>query len=837
MQKLVFPNPLSTDREFVFPPAQPEFEGSAEDVFFIHEPGEAPAVERDVQSRMRDTVHLLDYIDVAEHAAILDGTSTFDCSDAFDDILAQFANPEGQGAFGNAGREIRLPPGRVCISRPIQLKVSCRIVGEGAGYGTDRGHPTVIQVAEDQHGIIVHRFDTYDEDLSVTTAWVTGSTYAQDIRRYVQGGHIYIVVTAGGGAVSVEPSHASGDVTGADGYTWRWQATARGGDSSELRNFSLQSDGGTVGHGIWMRARATCYDIHISGFPENGYNVVASATAGLADQHLRGNANNFRIYNGRITGCQHGVFLDGADANQGTLLGVDCSQNLGWGFYDDSFLGNVFIGCHTNTNAISGARQYDRYSWVAVGEDASTTAPGTDDEQWWLNGTIGGAFVGGGDATDWVTGTTYDVGDFVQGAGTGTGIYECTIAGGGSSTVEPDHAVGTVAEVDGYSWKMCIIDWITGTTYVAGAVGTGSLVEASNGGVYRCTTAGGGASTDEPDHDPGAEAYPDGYTWTLQNTDTIWFSGDTTITEGGAFKLSNDNQVSLLFGCYCEGGQPSTISQSSAVLWGAGFARSELTENSAGVVFNQQGINFLTVSTRDDAEDETWTLTFGDPIGTDFLWAFEHPTYALLSVRETLNRTTGSLDLQYANSSTTRLNVKTLVSTTHAFGRSAAVPHAMFIDRLFVGSSVSAGRQVTSASAVPSTGNWAAGDVVFNSEPLLGEPWGWRCVLTGTPGTWQPLRDHGSMQTVSTGLAFTLTPGTSAHRTLYTAPIAADRAVTLSTTGALIGLSYRITRTAASTGAFNLNVGSGPLKALTPGTWCEVVYDGSAYALSAYGAL
>lgn len=67
--------------------------------------------------------------------------------------------------------------------------------------------------------------------------------------------------------------------------------------------------------------------------------------------------------------------------------------------------------------------------------------------------------------------------------------------------------------------------------------------------------------------------------------------------------------------------------------------------------------------------------------------------------------------------------------------------------------------------------------------------------------------------------------------------LTADRAVTLSTTGAVSGAKFRIVRTAAATGAFNLNVGTGPLKALAAGQWCDVEYTGSAWMLTAFGSL
>lgn len=87
--------------------------------------------------------------------------------------------------------------------------------------------------------------------------------------------------------------------------------------------------------------------------------------------------------------------------------------------------------------------------------------------------------------------------------------------------------------------------------------------------------------------------------------------------------------------------------------------------------------------------------------------------------------------------------------------------------------------------------------------------------------------------------AATLTPCVSYDVAVWNTAISADRAVTLSTTNAYDGAHFRIIRTAAATGAFNLNVGTGPLKALAVGTWCDVSYNKqtSAWILTGYGAL
>lgn len=85
---------------------------------------------------------------------------------------------------------------------------------------------------------------------------------------------------------------------------------------------------------------------------------------------------------------------------------------------------------------------------------------------------------------------------------------------------------------------------------------------------------------------------------------------------------------------------------------------------------------------------------------------------------------------------------------------------------------------------------------------------------------------------------FTVTAGTSTT-IIYSTPITALRSVSLISSSAVQnGDSARIVRTAACTGAFNINVGTGPLKALTAaGQWCDVQYNGTAWVLTASGTL
>ncbi len=102
---------------------------------------------------------------------------------------------------------------------------------------------------------------------------------------------------------------------------------------------------------------------------------------------------------------------------------------------------------------------------------------------------------------------------------------------------------------------------------------------------------------------------------------------------------------------------------------------------------------------------------------------------------------------------------------------------------------------------------------------------------------WQYTGEAGKAGSTVVGDAdATLTVMSSTINQLWTTTLTADRAVTLSTTGAIAGDVFRISRPAP--GAFNLNVGSGPLKALAAGTWCEVTYSSlGAWVLTAAGTL
>lgn len=77
----------------------------------------------------------------------------------------------------------------------------------------------------------------------------------------------------------------------------------------------------------------------------------------------------------------------------------------------------------------------------------------------------------------------------------------------------------------------------------------------------------------------------------------------------------------------------------------------------------------------------------------------------------------------------------------------------------------------------------------------------------------------------------TLTWRLSTTTQVFKTALTANRTITLSTTNAVNGARFRIIRTAAATGAYGVSVGG--LITLSPGQWCDIEFDGTAWFLAA----
>jgi hypothetical protein len=238
--------------------------------------------------------------------------------------------------FGIGAPTLFIPAGRYFLSTTsLELQSNIIFRGEGGGIGGG-GIATLLRWAADTTGI---RVQTHN------TAGASGGAATQHSR--------------GDGAI-IEHLGLYGGYTSAEGEH----------------------------HGIQLRGRATIRHCSIDNFPGDGIHVTATAGG-----TIEGNANLFLIDKTFFIRNRNGLYLDGADANAGLVMGCDFSNNRRWGVWDSSFLGNCYVGCHFDSNGLiagttptqvshNGSRYYVK---VGQASGAATNAPSgtTADNIWW----------------------------------------------------------------------------------------------------------------------------------------------------------------------------------------------------------------------------------------------------------------------------------------------------------------------------------------------------------------------------------------------------------------------------------------------------------------------
>jgi len=194
------------------------------------------------------------------------------------------------------------------------------------------------------------------------------------------------------------------------------RSRAPGATGSTFHGIDVWTPNGTGSEdGWWVRTQCQLIACSAWNFSRHGLNITA--TSGGAST-VEGNANCTRIERGHYHhNGQCGIYLSGADANAGSITGVTCNYNGLWGIWDNSFLGNTIVACHTASNGNEGVGPtyanttagtmctYGGHTYYCIDPTlASTTTPGTNANVWGLLGgasawpawTSGKAFVRGG---------------------------------------------------------------------------------------------------------------------------------------------------------------------------------------------------------------------------------------------------------------------------------------------------------------------------------------------------------------------------------------------------------------------------------------------------------
>jgi parallel beta-helix repeat protein len=228
-------------------------------------------------------------------------------------------------------------------------------------------------------------------------------------------------------------------------------------------------------HGIDVRANfVQIVDCYVHHFPGNGINAHGASDSSTYNSDT---ADICQITGGgtRYNGGS-GISFAGHDGNAGYVKGVSSTGNLGWGFRDDSVLGQMFYSCHSDAN-LRGmyytGRNVDCYS------EGGTVAfiPGMT----WIGG-IPGRFTNTYQKP-WVAGETVVVADDTRVPTTPNGYQYVCLTAGVTGAVEPTWPVDGNGQVtDGTAVWYCFGEYASDNSqslidYVADSVHPRTFVD------------------------------------------------------------------------------------------------------------------------------------------------------------------------------------------------------------------------------------------------------------------------------------------------------------------------------------------------------------------------
>lgn len=413
--------------------------------------------------------------------------------------------------------------------------------------------------------------------------------------------------------------------------------TRSGAECSSISDLTIhQKDTATTGHGIHSRTRCFLTRVYVDDFIQNGIHIEATADS------LTGNANKCRI-----DACDsannggHGIFLDGDDSNAGLFTGNSFRSNGGWGIYDTSKLGNVWLGNHLADNVIGS----------------------------------------------------------IKCANSGSTVEQNYVESGGNYGVELD--AGTT--VIGNYGKILNYPWLTISGDGSGAEARAIVGSSGHIGNAQVTDQGSGYTT---------------------ATCTI------TTNKGGS-------GTGATFTPNIVGGKITSITVNNV---GSGYAgkasdvaRFVTYDAAGGVLTNRLNVRANSDSTLDGylsfgmQDDQFANINLlGMTGGGVSPWKY--------------NTSTGTIDCCIGNSQTATnigLKIVTQLSTGATGGRSAALTasYHQYPNGLWLGNG-STGRMINAKSAMPSTGEFAKGDFIFNTAPAVAGSatllLGWSRLVTGT---------------------------------------------------------------------------------------------------------
>ncbi|MHB8490624.1 MAG: hypothetical protein ACYDA6_00195 [Solirubrobacteraceae bacterium] len=137
--------------------------------------------------------------------------------------------------------------------------------------------------------------------------------------------------------------------TGVPGIVVTKLVAGTGGDYSHVEALALRALAKSgIAHGLTINGyNVTVEEVFAQGFSGDGF-------------HYQGAVPNTNASRARLKGCRaynnggDGFHLTGNDCNAGTVETCTAESNTGYGFWDNSFLGNTYIQPHAQGNGLGG---------------------------------------------------------------------------------------------------------------------------------------------------------------------------------------------------------------------------------------------------------------------------------------------------------------------------------------------------------------------------------------------------------------------------------------------------------------------------------------------------
>jgi len=123
--------------------------------------------------------------------------------------------------------------------------------------------------------------------------------------------------------------------------------------------FGDKAGSSTAADGVVVRCTMECRGVAVRNFYRYGFRIYADLGTGGS---IEGDANQWMLNRcDAVLNGDHGVYVNGDDANTGVAIKVFSQLNGGYGIYDNSLIGNTYIGCDTVGNTL-GSMWADRAS-------------------------------------------------------------------------------------------------------------------------------------------------------------------------------------------------------------------------------------------------------------------------------------------------------------------------------------------------------------------------------------------------------------------------------------------------------------------------------------------